>query len=363
MPSRPTPIIIPGPGGFGLNRKAEATKIDLGGILKLVNLLQEPGRQRAAQEAEATGLADVASALNPALQQTAQPIPIGEAPVGPQAELAAGTTLPGGIEGEQLPTPLLQSLTNLARQGKPEDLRKFIEGGAGVADPVTKTVLTSNVFSKIDPAKFSQPSIKAFQVTVKDGDPDFSLLELNTRELNNKIRGKSIPDAEGVLRKEFTKASSDFVKIRDSFARIQAAAQSPSPAGDLAFIFNYMKMLDPGSVVRESEFRTAQDAQAFMERKGFTTDALKRIWVGERLSDDARADFLNQSEAIFNGMDALQGKNETTFRRLATDQKLNPENVAIDLGLVEQEIGGGEQSELDALESELVEINKKLGGK
>ncbi|MEM8882399.1 MAG: hypothetical protein AAGC82_17565, partial [Pseudomonadota bacterium] len=62
-------------------------------------------------------------------------------------------------------------------------------------------------------------------------------------------------DRQG-LRKEFIGQTTvkDFRKQAEAFGRIDASAFEPSPAGDLALIFNYMKVLDPGSVVRESEF-------------------------------------------------------------------------------------------------------------
>lgn len=63
---------------------------------------------------------------------------------------------------------------------------------------------------------------------------------------------------EGALRKEFTALTKDFRDIDASYQRMQsAAADGP---GDIALLIGYMKMLDPGSVVREGEFATAQNA-------------------------------------------------------------------------------------------------------
>lgn len=98
------------------------------------------------------------------------------------------------------------------------------------------------------------------------------------------------------LRKEFNSLSADFFKIRDSYNRIVAAANDPSAAGDLAIIFNYMKILDPGSVVRESEFATAANAAGVPDR-------VRNMWnqmiSGQRIAFN-RGDFVNQAQNLYN---------------------------------------------------------------
>ncbi|GAB3773743.1 hypothetical protein GCM10028796_46680 [Ramlibacter monticola] len=59
---------------------------------------------------------------------------------------------------------------------------------------------------------------------------------------------------------DFTKEVKQHRDRVDTFANLQTTAQRNDPASDMAFIFQYMKMLDPGSVVREGEFASAQNA-------------------------------------------------------------------------------------------------------
>ena len=106
------------------------------------------------------------------------------------------------------------------------------------------------------------------------------------------------------LRKEFTGLSKEFIKQRDSFARLQASAQDPSAAGDLALIFNFMKILDPGSVVRESEFATAQNAPGIPDR---VRAQYNRVLEGERFTPESRADFTTRGELLFS---RAQGQQE-----------------------------------------------------
>lgn len=99
-------------------------------------------------------------------------------------------------------------------------------------------------------------------------------------------------------RTEFTglPAVRSFADQTSAFGRVVASASDPSPAGDLALIFNYMKVLDPGSVVREGEFATAQNAGGIDER---TRSLYNRLMSGERLTPAQREDFLDRSSRLY----------------------------------------------------------------
>lgn len=132
---------------------------------------------------------------------------------------------------------------------------------------------------------------------------------------------------EDKLRTEFTNRSKEFVKIKDSIARVRASGKDPSAAGDLSLIFNFMKVLDPASVVRESEFATAQNAGSIPDR---TRGLYNRVVSGERLSPRQRQDFLNRAELLFNEkLEAHKGI-EKEYTDLAKRQKLNVDNIIID---------------------------------
>jgi hypothetical protein len=139
------------------------------------------------------------------------------------------------------------------------------------------------------------------------------------------------------LRKEFTALSKDFIKVRDAHTRVLRSAEDPSSAGDLALIFNYMKVLDPGSVVRESEFATAESAQAAigdLEEQGslvpnFVKRRIAKLVEGTRLLPEQRKDFVDRSSTLFKGQQKNQGELEKSFGSIAKRSKTNPENVVI----------------------------------
>lgn len=131
---------------------------------------------------------------------------------------------------------------------------------------------------------------------------------------------------ENQLRDDYTKASKDFVLVRDAHQRVLASAQDPTAAGDLALIYNYMKVLDPGSTVREGEFATAQNAGGISDRvMAMYNKALK----GERLSDNIRADFVNRSDRLYKTAVTNQEKTEDKFSGIAKRAGVNPDNVVI----------------------------------
>lgn len=99
---------------------------------------------------------------------------------------------------------------------------------------------------------------------------------------------------ESKLRDDFTSAMKPITEMSYSFQRLNAAQNDA--AGDLALIFNYMKMLDPGSAVREGEFANAQNAAG-------VPDMIRNQWnklvSGERLNPAQRDSFKTQAEKIY----------------------------------------------------------------
>ncbi len=140
-------------------------------------------------------------------------------------------------------------------------------------------------------------------------------------------------DKATTLRKEFLKTTKDFRGIRDSFTRVEESAKDPSAAGDLALIFNYMKILDPGSTVREGEFATAQNSGGVDDK---TRSLMNSIINGKRLSGTQRKDFVNRAGRLFKARNKQFEKTEKEFAGLAKRSGLDPQNVTIDTSRVEE---------------------------
>lgn len=129
-----------------------------------------------------------------------------------------------------------------------------------------------------------------------------------------------------------------FNEQSQAYGRIVASAENPSPAGDLAMIFNYMKVLDPGSVVRESEFATAAQASAWLqEQEGIgvaiprpVAQAIRALQSGERLSDEQRADFTNRATALYRQAERGYSNVYDQWSNRANRYGMTPEDVMTD---------------------------------
>jgi hypothetical protein len=132
---------------------------------------------------------------------------------------------------------------------------------------------------------------------------------------------------EQKLRKELTatEAAQNVAQVSIAFDRIKAVADSPSAAGDLALIFNYMKMLDPGSVVRESEFATAQNAAGVPDR---IRNIYNNLLKGERLAPAQREDFIGQAGKLYNSAVSQYQPEYERYTGLAKAYGYEPSRIA-----------------------------------
>lgn len=145
------------------------------------------------------------------------------------------------------------------------------------------------------------------------------------------------PDNKAIAeaRKEFT--SQPWVKAfsdqAGAYSRIMKSIEDPSPSGDLALIFNFMKVLDPGSVVREGEFATAANAGSVDER---VRGLYNRVISGERLTPEQRADFADRATKLYQGASEVYQGRAQQYAGFATAAGLPVEQVIPDFSY-----GGG----------------------
>lgn len=101
--------------------------------------------------------------------------------------------------------------------------------------------------------------------------------------------------AVDTLRKEITglPATKDLVNVDAALAKIRTAPDNA--AGDMSKIFAYMKILDPGSTVREGEFANAEQARGIDSSIiGYYNKTLR----GERLTPSQRRQFEQAAENL-----------------------------------------------------------------
>lgn len=155
------------------------------------------------------------------------------------------------------------------------------------------------------------------------------LEKLSNIQKNLGEAGKSNIELEGKLRQQLQGLSKPFFEVRDAYSRVQASAKNPSAAGDLALIFNYMKILDPDSTVREGEFATAQNSGSIPQR---IIAQYNRALSGERLPDTLRTDFVSRAGDLYQAQLGNQTRQESEYKSLSERLGVKPENVVLNLG-------------------------------
>ena len=130
------------------------------------------------------------------------------------------------------------------------------------------------------------------------------------------------------LRKEFDSLPEvkAYKVSQQAYRGLEAAATGPATSGsDLSLIFQFMKVLDPTSVVREGEFATAQNSGSAFERVG---NLYNRVLNGTRLNERQRQDFLQQGRALFQAAQQTYAPVAERYRSYAQDYGVSPDRVA-----------------------------------
>jgi hypothetical protein len=176
------------------------------------------------------------------------------------------------------------------------------------------------------PADMTQPQIttQPNQVT-----PSTQQTTPSTQPGMLKKRGLTEPDKrarEGDLRKEYN-ALPDvkaYNEVNTAYNQIKVATQRPSPANDLAAATKFMKLLDPTSVVRESELIMAVQASGLADRISNTGN---RILKGEKLTPTQRKDFFDAATQFYKIAEDKKRAIDTQYTNIGIESNLNYKNI------------------------------------
>jgi len=131
---------------------------------------------------------------------------------------------------------------------------------------------------------------------------------------------------ESGLRDDYRTDSKNYAEIKRQSAIIKSALADPSAAGTLSAATAYMKMLDPGSVVRESELGMAMQTQGMIDR-------LQSYWttieMGKVLTPTQKADFARLSDQYVKAAEDAQRNLNARYSELATGAGIDPKRVVM----------------------------------
>lgn len=164
----------------------------------------------------------------------------------------------------------------------------------------------------------------------KEKELGFKEKDLEARSLENKT--KALKESTGMaseLRKERSglPTTRNTQEVAAAYNKIQSAAKyDKDPAADMSLIFNYMKMLDPGSTVREGEYANAKNTTGIPDQ---VLNSYNQARTGTLLNPVQRKQFLNQSKDMYAAQMDVQNKVDSQFRDIAKKSGIAPEDVVL----------------------------------
>ena len=199
------------------------------------------------------------------------------------------------------------SVRNLMRQ---EELALSVPKTLSNVHPMLKPMvdsLTENSFN------MTQAEIQGAISDIRKKDADFRLT------------------SETDLRKEYSSlpAIKEFSTVKTAHKTVIDALNNPSAASDLTAATKFMKLLDPGSVVRESELGMAMAATGAIDLMG---NYVQRLKNGERLNPEQRADFKKAAERAYQAAEETYNQISNQYVDLANSYNLNPNNIVLRSG-------------------------------
>ena len=234
-------------------------------------------------------------------------------------------------------------------RGRVKDFDQDIIAAGGNPDDMDSTMrlVTAQARGYVEPEKPKVMEVKGRLVRVGPGGT--SATEIYSPNSDGTVFDdpEKRVNAETTVRKEYAQHAKPYFEVRDAYSRVQQAAANPSAAGDLSLIFNFMKILDPGSVVREGEFATAQNAAGVPDR---VMNLYNRMLSGERLNPTQRQDFVAQAHGLFDRQEQQYQAVQNQYRGISERSGLDPRNTILDYSIPQGAAGraGGPPAQSEA---------------
>lgn len=180
----------------------------------------------------------------------------------------------------------------------------------------------------IDP-KNTQEIIKSYRGAKLPQETSVNLLTFEAGSINGQIYDpEKRYQAAKDLRTEYNRRFSSVTDGRINYEKMLESAKIQAGLGDVALITSFMKMLDEGSVVRDSEFATARDTAGLYES---LKNYLEKAKTGEFLSDSQRKVFTGLAKSYLEAAEKDGAKTRKSMEGIVNRLGLNPADVFVDV--------------------------------
>jgi len=165
------------------------------------------------------------------------------------------------------------------------------------------------------------------RLTARDTDKFGKALATSTER-----KARDVLSGEDKLRDDFMKSdlTKQFDKAKEGIDKVRALAASKSQGGanDVALIYAFMKAQDPGSVVKEGEFATAQKySGSLYDMFGIKFDRIRG--GSDMLTPEQRQSMIRAAETAFGSQEQSYSAFREQFADLARRRGYDPASVLV----------------------------------
>jgi hypothetical protein len=224
--------------------------------------------------------------------------------------------------GNQFLQPLMADMLKPQKLGEGENLVlptmggspiNLAAGGAKIAPEVRQAMQMLGInkdVMQLNPQELQAVNAKVMQLNQSKG----TNISVNTGQhgFDNALKLRENFKSEPIYK--------GFTEVESANNQIKQAAAMKSPAGDLAAATKVMKILDPGSVVRESELGMAMQATGVEDRvKNYATMVIN----GTKLTPSQRTDFVALAEKLTNAAGTQYNTKRAEYEQIAAANGLS----------------------------------------
>jgi len=235
----------------------------------------------------------------------------------------------GMLNGGASPEAVIKAMQLRASMEKPTDERVLKPGEAVFRNGVQAYGLPDKPEAPPEIVKLMK-SRDAFPV----GSPQYQTIDAAIKKATTHQPGTTVSVNTGQKGFDNTlKLRGDFrsepiykahQEVQSAYSQIKAALDQASPASDLAAATKIMKLLDPGSVVRESELGMAMNATGMLDR---LTHYASNIANGTKLTPSQRKDFRTLADNLYGESVKQYNGKRAEYKGIADRNGLSAQDV------------------------------------
>ena len=198
--------------------------------------------------------------------------------------------------------------TAFENSGRPDDAKTMRAMGEQMKTPAGRDIIKKSLFanaSGILPDEYDKRRktlVEAIKLPYELRKLNLEVDQLSAANSGIIPRNDMIKLEDG-YRQEYTKAAAPYKAMQEAMASIFASAEEGNPAGDIALVTQFRKLLDPTSVVRETEFAQTAEAGGLITRLQTEVDKLSG---GGVVTQDTRDEIVRLSRNLMRAADAYE---------------------------------------------------------